>query len=163
MAASGLPWGAAASLAWLATLTGHALAYGFFRLSGKGLMAVALRLMPPAEASLDRLRGLLAGADRRAVPTGALLALRWVGLGYAQLFWLMGAFRLGTARVALFLAVNDLVWAAVWAYGLVTLRLAAPTLSRWILAVAWLSLLATAAVAVWRIWENRGKRGTPRE
>lgn len=141
------PWWMAAAVTALATFTGHAATYGLFFLGGPRLTAAAARWLPGLTLLFGRLSGFLAGAQ----PWLTLASLRWVGVGYAQVFWLMGAMRQRHGGLWLLFTVNDAAWALVWTYGTVRLSVAAPGLARLQVAAAAALLLAGAAAAYIRM------------
>lgn len=91
----------------------------------------------------------------RRRPWLPLILLRWVGLGYTQVFWVLGATGAGRPTLLAFLLLNDLVWGLVWAYGTVGLVAAAPAIGRWLTlgALAW--LVVTLVVGCWRLCRPR--------
>lgn len=122
------PWWVAGAVAGGATVLGHAASYLVFARFGQPILAALAARIPPLGLSVDRLRSLL--ADTRAWL--AVLALRWVGLGYAQVFWVLAT--AGTRQPALLglLFLNDVIWAFLWTYGAAGLLAGVPGARRWL-------------------------------
>ncbi|MBT9259938.1 MAG: hypothetical protein KM310_09345 [Clostridiales bacterium] len=113
--------------------------------------------MPALSAPVGRLRLILASR----YPWVPLFLLRWVGLGYTQVFWVLGATRVGGPVLLAFLLLNDLVWGLVWAYATVGIAIAAPAMGRWLTVGAVALLAATFVAGSWQLYRSR-RRGFPR-
>lgn len=146
-ATSGFPWWAAGTMAGLATALGHWGVHTVFALLGPRFPRSILERWPSFVPSVSAVRRILVGR-------GAwqhLLLLRWVGLGYSQAFWLLGAAGAASRSLLVGLLVNDLIWAMVWAYGTNALALAVPALTRQLTYGALFLMAATMLMAFWRL------------
>ncbi|MFO7173715.1 MAG: hypothetical protein DIU70_012245 [Bacillota bacterium] len=154
-AASGTPWWAAGALAGAATAAGHGITYAAFARLGLSFLSAVARWMPALAGQVEKLGHLLG----RPGSWPLLFLLRWVGLGYTQVFWLLGATRGGRPALLVFLLLNDLLWALVWAYGAVALVAALPTIRDWLTRGA-LALLAGSTLAGgWQVFRARRQSG----
>lgn len=149
-AASGTPWWAAGALAGAATAAGHGITYAAFAGLGPPFLAAVTRWMPALAGPLENLRDLLG----RPGSWPLLFLLRWVGLGYTQVFWLLGATRSGRPALLAFLLLNDLLWGLAWTYGTVALVAALPAIRAWLTRGA-LALLAGSVLAGgWQLYRS---------
>ncbi|BDG59568.1 hypothetical protein [Caldinitratiruptor microaerophilus] len=150
-AQSGTPWWVAGTLAGAATALGHGASYAVFARLGPPFLQAVAAWIPALAVPVGSLRLVLA----RRRPWLPLFLLRWVGLGYTQVFWVLGATGGGRPALLAFLLLNDLVWGLVWAYGSVDLVVAAPPIGRW-LTLGALALLAMSLVAgSWQFYRSR--------
>lgn len=153
-AQTGTPWWAAGSLAGAATALGHGITYAVFARLGPPFLQAVTAWMPALAAPVGSLRLVLA----RRYPWLPLFLLRWVGLGYTQVFWVLGATGAGRPTLLAFLLLNDLVWGLVWAYGTVGLAAAAPAIGRCLTVGAMALLAATLVAGSWHLYRSR-RRG----
>ena len=124
----------------VSSVAGHAVCYAAFGQSSllSGTIVKALSRLQ----RLSHIRGLIA----QGKPFNpALLLLRWIGVGYSQVFWVLGlsgSDASGTLRI-LFLA--DILWANVWMFGLTKLLVDAPLISKYLTRFGWALLLLSLA------------------
>lgn len=150
------PWWAAGVLAGTATALGHVASYVAFARLGPSLLHLAIHRVPILAGPVSRLRLILASRQ----PWPSLLLLRWVGVGYAQVFWVLGALGIGGPPLLALLLVNDLVWGLVWAYATLGLVTAAPVVGQ-LLSLGALVVLVTSVVAgAWQFCRHRRSDGT---
>lgn len=151
----GLAWWWSALLAGLATVAGHLATYATFGVASGNLLGRWFG-SAPAKAVLRRLRPLCARPEAWWV----LSVWRWVGAGYAQVFWVLGAVpgsRKRRAALLAFLGLNDLLWAAGWTYGLVSLQLSVPGLAVWMNRAALAILGVGVLIGTYKVLARRRK------
>lgn len=154
---NGIPWWVAGAIAGTATVMGHGVSYLFFAHVGPPLLSVLSTRIPHVGVAVHRLRRLLA-QDR---PWPALLTLRWVGLGYAQVFWVLATAAIHRPSWLGLLFLNDLLWALVWTYVAAGLLRTVAGAAEWLVRGAAVLLVFSLAVGTWWIVEHlRGSRGT---
>lgn len=151
----GVPWWVAGIEAGVATILGHGASYLFFAHFGQPALSILTTKAPHLLAVVDRLRLVLAG-DR---PWLALLALRWIGLGYAQLFWLLATMGINRPALLGLLFLNDLVWALVWTYGAAGFLDAVPWVGGWLTTGAALLLILSAVGGAWAVYRQFRRSG----
>ncbi|MGE5592581.1 MAG: hypothetical protein ACM3X3_02710, partial [Betaproteobacteria bacterium] len=81
-------WVYAALMVGFFTAAGHVGSYAVFRAAGRPLIDTLARRRPPLSRVLARLKTSVSRGRWRAVL--GLFALRWVGVGYSQVFWVLG-------------------------------------------------------------------------
>jgi hypothetical protein len=139
---SGWSWLFSGLFVSLFTVAGHAVCYAAFRQFGPSVWNTIVKRYPGISATSSHIRGLIA----QGKPFNpALLLLRWIGVGYSQVFWVLGlsgSDASGTLRI-LFLA--DILWANVWMFGLTKLLVDAPLISKYLTGLGWALLLLSLA------------------
>ncbi|MDI3317380.1 MAG: hypothetical protein QJR14_07175 [Bacillota bacterium] len=144
---SHVPWWWAGGLAGVATALGHAASYVLFARLGPPFLEAVARGIPGLALLVSRLEPILA----RRQPRLSLLLLRWIGLGYTQLFWILAATGTGRPALLALLLLDDLAWALAWAYGTIALLIAAPEIGRWLSTGALVLLVLSLAAGSWRL------------
>ncbi len=157
MRAHGWPWGFIALVVAFFTAAGHAGTYAFFRAAGEPFLRALLRRRPGLSRAVAHFETLCRSGAKASL---GLLAARWVGAGYSQIFWILGA--LGGDRSAalrrLFLA--DVLWAAAWTWAIARAASDVPSIARYLSAAGWalLGLSLSAAAAGWAVRLVRRRR-----
>lgn len=169
--AHGVLWHDSAFLAGTATALGHASSYFLFRFFGKKALPRIRNLWPNNARLIDRIvRILHHGHARNAscyrTRTGALkflpflLALRWIGGGYSQVFWALGILERPPRPWFYALVVNDFAWTFFWTYFFVFLSEKVPavtsSLSRAGAALVGLTVVISAAAVLRVLVKTRG-------
>lgn len=70
----------------------------------------------------------------------ALILLRWVGVGYSQVFWVLGASGHDASGTIRILFLNDIFWAIAWSFSLTKLLIDAPLIGRYLTRFGWVLL-----------------------
>ncbi|MBX5464609.1 MAG: hypothetical protein IRZ26_03530 [Clostridia bacterium] len=149
---SHVPWWWAGVLAGVATARGHVASYVLFAHLGPSFLETVARWIPGLALLVSRLQPLLA----RRKPWSSLLLLRWIGLGYTQLFWILAATGMVRPALLALLLLDDLAWALAWAYGTIALLIAVPEAGRWLSTGALALLVLSLAAGSWRLVRRRG-------
>ncbi|MDI7246672.1 MAG: hypothetical protein QME92_04265 [Bacillota bacterium] len=135
MQARGWSWAYAALIAGFFTAVGHAGSYAAFRAAGPVIVGRISRRRPALARASSRLEvAIRAGGGRAAL---GLVALRWVGVGYSQVFWFLGALGGKAAYTVRMLLVADLLWAATWSWALANIVADVPVLAEHMATVGW--------------------------
>ncbi|MCR4401448.1 MAG: hypothetical protein NUW12_01510 [Firmicutes bacterium] len=148
MQARGWSWLYSALVAGFFTAAGHAGSYVVFRAAGNPIFERLARRQPEASRVLARLKAAIGRGHPRVALE--LFALRWVGAGYSQVFWLLGVLGSGTANTVRNLLLADLLWAATWSWALANVIPDAPALARHMSVAGWVLLGAGVLAAVAR-------------
>jgi len=154
------PWYQAALLAAGTTSLGHLSAYYLFSLLGPNTLGRIKKAWPKGAKLIDEAINLIkryqeppntserknGGSPSRSWRTLlVLLALRWVGGGYSQVFWILGMFRTKTHKVIYPLIINNFAWAAVWTYLFTFVSWKIPFIVDYLVKVAVVVLLLTGS------------------
>ncbi|HHY32411.1 MAG TPA: hypothetical protein GX515_05180 [Firmicutes bacterium] len=145
MRAERWPWAYTALLVGFFTAAGHVSSYAVFRAAGRHLMDTLARRLP----SLSRVLAYLKASASRGRPRAVLglFALRWVGVGYSQVFWVLGALGDDGERTLRALVVTDVIWAATWSWALARIVADVPKLGQYMALAGWV-LLGVGVLAV---------------
>jgi hypothetical protein len=139
---SGWSWLFAALFVGLFTVAGHAMCYAAFRQFGPSVWNKAIRRYPGISRILSRIR--LRSAQGRSFDP-ALLLLRWIGVGYSQVFWVLGLSERDASSTLRILFLADLLWAGVWSFGLTKLLVDAPLVGMYLTRFGWGLLILSLA------------------
>lgn len=145
-AQTGLPWWVAGALAGVTTALGHWFAYVAFARLGQPYLHVLTARFPSLAPLIARL-GLLLEHKR---PWWTLFVLRWIGPGYAQVFWVLGATGTRWPRLMAFFLVTDFTWGLIWTYATVGLPAGLPCGGRKFIVCSLVLLAAPLIVGCWR-------------
>lgn len=148
MQARGWSWMYAALMVGFFTAAGHAGSYAVFRAAGPPIIEAIARGRPAVSRASARLAAALRGRRSRAAM--GLFALRWVGAGYSQMFWFLGALGGGSSNTVRTLLLADLLWAVVWAWALANIIADAPRLAEYMSVAGWALLLFGVAAGAAR-------------
>ncbi|GAB6876643.1 hypothetical protein JCM13210_13700 [Thermaerobacter litoralis] len=143
----GVPWWVAGAMAGAATVMGHGASYLFFAHFGQPVLSALSTKIPHLGVAVHRLRLLLA-QDR---PLLALLALRWVGLGYTQVFWLLATAGIGRPSWLGLLFLNDWLWALIWTYMAAGLVRTVPGAGEWLVPGAAALVVFSLVAGAWGV------------
>lgn len=158
MQARGWSWMYSALVAGFFTAAGHAGSYAVFRAAGCPIIERLAGRQPAASRALARLKAAIScGHPRVALE---LFALRWVGAGYSQVFWFLGALGSESACTVRNLLLADLLWAATWSWALANVISDAPALARHMSVAGWALLGLGVLVAVAREVASRLRRNS---
>lgn len=141
---SGWSWLFAGLFVSFFTVAGHAVCYVVFRQFGPFVWKKIVKRYPGILKTVSRVSSRLSRAKSKPFDP-ALLLLRWIGVGYSQVFWVLGLSGFdasGTLRI-LFLA--DILWASVWSFSLTKLLADAPLIGRYLTGFGWALLLLSLA------------------
>jgi len=101
----------AVTIVFLASLLGDLAAYGLFYAGGRPLLDYFLRRLRFNREALHRVE---IWYNRYGVY--ALLVIRWINWGKAQLIWLCGLSKMPLKRFILASVLAELPWALAWSY-----------------------------------------------
>jgi hypothetical protein len=124
------------------TVAGHAMCYAVFRQFGHSFWNTIVRRYPGILRAVSRIR-LSSAQDRSFDP--ALLLLRWIGVGYSQVFWMLGLSGRDASSTLRILFLADLLWAGAWSFGLTKLLVDAPLVGRYLTRFGWALLILSLA------------------
>ena len=147
MQARGWSWMYAALMVGFFTAAGHAGSYAVFRAAGPPIIEMIAQRQPVVSRASARLKAAMRSGRRRAALE--LFALRWVGAGYSQVFWFLGALGGESSHAVRALLVADLLWAATWSWALANVIPDVPKLAEHMAVAGWsllgLGMLVAAA------------------
>ena len=145
---SGWSWLFAGLFVSLFTVAGHAVCYALFRQFGPSLWDKIVKRYPGVLKTVSRI-GLNSAENKPFDP--ALLLLRWIGIGYSQVFWVLGLSGFDASGILRILFLADILWASVWSFGLTKLLVDAPLIGKYLTKFGWgLLFLSLAAYALKR-------------
>lgn len=98
-------------IAFAGTLVGNSIGYYIGFRGGRALTGYLAKVFNIPDESLCKFEGWFKKHGLKA-----LFAIRWTGLGYAQLTWFCGLERVPFLRFLAVAAIADLLWAAFWTY-----------------------------------------------
>ncbi|HHX26385.1 MAG TPA: hypothetical protein GX721_06920 [Firmicutes bacterium] len=124
------------------TVAGHAMCYAAFRKFGPSVWSKIVRRYPGMLGAISRIR--LSGAQGKPFDP-ALLLLRWIGVGYSQVFWMLGLSGHDASSTLRILFLADIFWAGVWSFGLTKLLVDAPLVGRYLTRFGWALLILSLA------------------
>jgi hypothetical protein len=157
------------------TVTGHAIGYAIFRQIGPSVWSKLATRYPGLLRTVSRIRlsGIQGAQDMQSTEEVqeaqdaqdaqgaqgtygarevrgksldlALILLRWVGVGYSQVFWVLGASGHDASGTLRILFLNDIVWAIAWSFGLTKLLIDAPLIGRYLTRFGWVLLFSGLA------------------
>lgn len=147
---SGVPWWVGGAVAGAATALGHGATYLFFAHFGQPVLSVLAARVPQLVVLMDRLRLVLAHDWAWAI----LLSLRWVGFGYAQVFWILATAAIRRPVLLGLLFLNDFLWALSWTYAAAYLLEAVPGAAEWVTPWATVLLVLSLAGGAWEVYRH---------
>ena len=147
---SGVPWWVGGAVAGAATALGHGASYLFFAHLGRPVLSFLAARVPQLVVPVDRLRLVLAHDWAWAT----LLFLRWVGFGYAQVFWALAMAAIRRPVLLGLLLINDFLWALVWTYAVAGLLEAVPGTAEWVTPGAALLLVLSLVGGAWGVYRH---------
>ncbi|HCD42109.1 MAG: hypothetical protein QM391_03465 [Bacillota bacterium] len=136
----GWPWLFAGLFVGFFTVAGHAISYAAFRQFRPFIWNRVIRRYPSVLRVVSRIRP---GKEKGAF-NPALLLLRWIGVGYSQVFWVLGLSGDDASRTLRILFLADLLWASVWSFALTKLLVGAPVVGRYLTGFGWALLIFSA-------------------
>lgn len=143
----GWSWGYAALVVGFFTAAGHAGSYAFFRAMGAPIVDRIARGHPGLSRASARFEALCNSRGRTNL---GLVAARWIGSGYSQLFWLLGALRRECSATLRVLFLADILWAGTWAWAITRLTRDIPEIAKCLSYAGWVLLLVFVPFAVLR-------------
>ncbi len=155
--ARGWPWGYSALVVAFFTTAGHAGGYALFHAVGPTLLERLMRRQPALARAASRFEAACAHGRQASL---GLLAARWIGSGYSQLFWLLGALGGECSAVLRRLFLADLIWAGTWAWAVTRFAADVPGVARYLWVGGW-ALLAAFFLFVairWVVLQYIGRR-----
>lgn len=139
---SGWPWLFAGLYAGFFTVSGHAACYMVFRQFGSFIRDRIVNRYPIVSEIFSRISYLKLDNPKKDIKsTFTFFLLRWIGVGYSQVFWVLGLSghdALDTLRI---LFLSDIIWACVWSFGLTKLLISAPLINRYLTRFGWILLI----------------------
>ncbi|MEW6105732.1 MAG: hypothetical protein AB1563_05135 [Bacillota bacterium] len=161
MQTRGWSWMYAALMVGFFTAAGHAGSYAVFRAAGRPIIEMLARRQPAVSRASARLKAAMRSGRCRAALE--LFALRWVGAGYSQVFWFLGALGGESAYALRTLLVADLLWAATWSWALANIISDVPRLAEHMAVAGWAllglgMLVAAARELAFRLRRHPGPR-----
>lgn len=136
----GWSWIFAAMFVSLFTVVGHAMFYVVFRQLGSPFRNRLVKRYPGILKAVSRIK--LTRAQGKPSFDPAHFLLRWIGVGYSQVFWMLGLSGHDASLALRFLFLTDILWASVWSFGLTKLLVDAPVISRYLTRFSWVLLIA---------------------
>jgi hypothetical protein len=124
------------------TVVGHAISYAAFRQFGPSVWNEIVRRYPGILRTVSRTK--LGSAQGKPFDP-ALLLLRWIGVGYSQVFWMLGLSGHDASSTLRILFLADIFWAGVWSFGLTKLLVDAPLVGRYLTRFGWALLILSLA------------------
>ncbi|MEW5866572.1 MAG: hypothetical protein AB1774_06905 [Bacillota bacterium] len=141
----GWSWAYAALVVGFFTAAGHAGSYAFFRAAGAPIWDRIARRYPGLSRAAARLEALCNSRGRADL---GLFAARWIGSGYSQLFWLLGALRRECSATLRMLFLADVLWAGAWTWAVTRLTADITEIAKHLSRVGWVLLLVFVPFSV---------------